>query len=128
MFINAFKTAVLLGLLMALCLGIGYGLGQEQGMLFGLIIGAVMSFGSYFFSDKIALASVHAQPITREQSPELYEITERLATRAGQKAIAIQTSSTNTAQIVLTVHPNNVVANMSGLSFKLSTLIVSPIQ
>jgi heat shock protein HtpX len=38
---------------------------------------------SYFASDKIALASVNAQPVTRESAPDLYAITERLAGRAG---------------------------------------------
>ncbi|MCL2640370.1 MAG: zinc metalloprotease HtpX [Phycisphaerales bacterium] len=83
MFINGVKTAVLLGLLMALLMAIGYGFGRESGMFIGLIFGGIMSFVSYFFSDKIALASVRAQPITREQAPELYDMTQRLAERAG---------------------------------------------
>jgi len=81
-FTNALKTAILLGLLMGLCLGVGYVFGREQGMLFGLIFGGGMSLVSYFFSDKIALASVGAREITREEAPELYDITKRLADRA----------------------------------------------
>ncbi|MCL2648078.1 MAG: zinc metalloprotease HtpX [Phycisphaerales bacterium] len=83
MFINSVKTAMLLALLMALCMGIGYGLGREQGMLIALIFSAIMSFGSYFFSDKIALASVRAQQLAREEAPELYDLTKTLADRAG---------------------------------------------
>jgi len=82
-FVNGLKTAVLLGLLMALCLGVGYVFGREQGMLIGLVFGGGMSLVSYFFSDKIALASVGAQPVSREQAPELYEMVERLSQRAG---------------------------------------------
>jgi heat shock protein HtpX len=82
-FTNALKTAVLLGLLMGLCLGVGYLLNGNQGMLIGLGIGVIMTGVSYFFSDKIALMSVHAQPITREEAPELYDMTENLARRAG---------------------------------------------
>jgi heat shock protein HtpX len=82
-FTNAMKTALLLGLLMALCLLVGYGFGGEQGMLFGLIIGGGMSLVSYFFSDKLALLSAHAEPVTAEQAPELYQVTSRLAQRAG---------------------------------------------
>ncbi len=82
-FINGVKTALLLGLLMALCLGVGYAMGREDGMFIGLIVGGGMALVSYFFSAKIALMSVGAQPVTREQAPELYDLTQRLATRAG---------------------------------------------
>ncbi len=41
-----------------------------------------MNGTAYFFSDKIALASSGAQPISREQSPRLYEVMERLAAKA----------------------------------------------
>jgi heat shock protein HtpX len=82
-FVNGLKTAILLGLLMGVCLGVGYALGSENGMFIGLVLGAVMSLGSYFFSDKIALASVGAQPVSREAAPELYDLTSKLAQRAG---------------------------------------------
>ena len=31
-----------------------------------------MNFASYFFSDKIALATYSAQPVTPEENPEVY--------------------------------------------------------
>ncbi|MGB2670418.1 MAG: M48 family metalloprotease, partial [Candidatus Acidiferrum sp.] len=37
---------------------------------------------AYFFSDKIALKSSGAQPVTREQLPRLYAVMERLAAKA----------------------------------------------
>lgn len=52
-----------------------------QGMTFGLIIAVVMNGGAYFFSDKIALKSSGAQPVTREQAPRLYAVMERLAAK-----------------------------------------------
>jgi heat shock protein HtpX len=82
-FANGLKTALLLGLMMGLCLGIGYAFGRESGMLIGFAFGGLGAVISYFFSDKIALASVGAQPIVREQAPELFDLTERLAQRAG---------------------------------------------
>lgn len=82
-FFNGVKTAVLLGLMMGLCLGVGYAIGHNQGMLFGLIIGGGMTLFSFFFSDKLALMSVGARQLTREEAPELYDMTERLAQRAG---------------------------------------------
>ncbi len=40
-----------------------------------------MNGGAYFFSDKIALKSSGAQPVTREQAPRLYQVMERLAAK-----------------------------------------------
>ncbi|HUO08912.1 MAG TPA: zinc metalloprotease HtpX [Phycisphaerae bacterium] len=80
---NGFKTAVLLGLMTGLCLVVGYVFGGEQGMFFGLVVGGGMSLGSYFFSDRLALAAVGAQPVSREQAPELYDMVAQLSQRAG---------------------------------------------
>jgi len=41
-----------------------------------------MNAFAYFFSDKIALMSSGAQPVTREQLPRLYAVMERLAAKA----------------------------------------------
>jgi heat shock protein HtpX len=38
----------------------------------GLGFAVLMNFGSYFFSDKIALASYSAQPVTETENPEVY--------------------------------------------------------
>lgn len=80
---NGFKTALLLGLLMGLCLGAGHLIAGNNGMIFGFAIGGIGALISYFFSDKIALASVGAHPVTREQSPELFSMVETLSQRAG---------------------------------------------
>jgi len=82
-FTNGLKTAVLLGLLMGLCLAMGYAFGRNNGMLIGLFVGGGMSLVSYFFGAKLALASVGARPVSREEAPELYDMTQRLAERAG---------------------------------------------
>ncbi len=82
-FVNGLKTAVLLGLLIGLCLGAGWAIHGQQGMFIGLVIGVIFTGISFFFSDKIALMSVNAQPVDREQAPELYDMTKRLADRAG---------------------------------------------
>jgi len=80
---NTFKTAFLLTAMTLLLLGLGnYFLGR-QGMLFALIIAGVMNFVAYFFSDKIALASYRAQPVTREQVPQVYRIVDRLSQKTG---------------------------------------------
>jgi heat shock protein HtpX len=76
------KTLFLLtALTMLLVLG-GDAIAGQQGMTFGLIIAVVMNGVAYFFSDKIALRSSGAQPVTREQLPRLYEVMERLVGKA----------------------------------------------
>jgi len=79
-FINTFKTFVLLAFLGALFMGIGAIFGTG-----GLIIGAVLALvfvgGTFWFSDKIAVAAARAKPVSREEAPRLYEIVEDLARR-----------------------------------------------
>ena len=80
---NQIKTAALLGLLSGiLVLGGYWATGTEQGALIGLLFAAVTSFGSWFYSDKAALAAYQAQPISREQAPELYDMVAKLAGKA----------------------------------------------
>ena len=78
---KALKTAFLLTVLTLLLVYGGEALGGRQGMTIGLIMALVMNAGSYFFSDKIALMSSGAKPVTREQAPRLYACVERLAAR-----------------------------------------------
>jgi len=79
---NNFKTALLLGLLTGIILFIGSFWGR-QGLTIALVMSIVMNFASYFFSDKIALSMYHAQPVTREQAPQLYRILDFLCARSG---------------------------------------------
>lgn len=51
-------------------------------MQIALVVAVLMNGVSYFFSDKIALKSSGAQPVTREQLPRLYQVMERLAAKA----------------------------------------------
>ena len=80
---NLFKTALLLGVLTSVLVLLGGALGGQQGMLLGLILAAIMNFGSYWFSDKIALAMSGAQPVDEAQAPDLFRTIRTLATRAG---------------------------------------------
>ena len=84
MFVNQLKTAALLGLLSGLLvLGGYYLIGSEQGLYLGLALAAVSSFGSWFYSDKAALMAYRAQPLTRQEAPELYDLVASLSERAG---------------------------------------------
>jgi heat shock protein HtpX len=80
---NQFKTTALLGLLSGLIVLAGYYLiGNEQGLILGLIFAAFTSVGSWYYSDRAALAAYRAQPLAREQAPELFGLIERLCQRA----------------------------------------------
>jgi heat shock protein HtpX len=99
MLANQLKTTALLGLLSGILVLAGYYLmGNEQGLLMGLGLAAITSFGSWFYSDKAALAAYQAQPIARQQAPELYDMVARLSDRAGipmPKLFVVPTQSPN---------------------------------
>src|SRR5213082_2848953 len=80
---NTFKTAFLLTALTLLLMGIGRAFGGQNGMLLALGVAAVTNFVAYFFSDKIALATYRARPVTREELPRVYQVVERMTQRIG---------------------------------------------
>jgi len=69
---NTIKTVLLLGLLSGVLIVGGRALGGRNGIYIGLALAVVMNFAGYFFSDKIALASYSAQPVTETENPEVY--------------------------------------------------------
>ncbi|MER7001710.1 zinc metalloprotease HtpX [Dactylosporangium sp. NPDC000555] len=81
---NGLKTAALLGLMTSLILLVGYWLGGSTGLVIAVILSLAMNAFSYFYSDKIALRAMNAQPVTEAQAPELYAMVRELATAAGQ--------------------------------------------
>lgn len=84
---NTLKTALLLGLLSGLLLVGGQAIAGRQGLYYGLGFAILMNFASYFFSEKIALMSYSAQPVTETENPEAYHrvapIVRGLAQRMG---------------------------------------------
>ncbi len=84
-FVNNVKTALLMGGMMGLFLAVGSMYGQ-QGMIAALIFGGLMNVIAWFFSDRIALASMRAQEVTGETpgvGGELYRLVDELRQRAG---------------------------------------------
>lgn len=79
---NNLKTFMLLAGLTALLLGIGYQLGSGSGLLIAGVFVLTMNFGSYWFSDKVALKMNRALPVSRDEQPQLYAMVEELARRA----------------------------------------------
>jgi heat shock protein HtpX len=80
---NQAKTLLIIVAMTGLLVWIGGMIGGQSGMVLALAIGLVMNGVSYFFSDKIVLASYGAQPVTQTEAPELHAIVANLAQRAG---------------------------------------------
>src|SRR5580700_7483585 len=76
------RTGAILIVLTVFLVIVGGALGGRGGMEIALVIAVLINGVSYFFSDKIALRSSGAQPVTREQLPRLYQVMERLAAKA----------------------------------------------
>ena len=80
---NQAKTLLIIVAMTGLLVWIGDYFGGQSGMVMALAIGLVMNGISYFFSDKIVLASYGARVVTQAEAPELYAIVANLAQRAG---------------------------------------------
>jgi heat shock protein HtpX len=81
---NGLKTAALLGLLSAVLIVGGGAIFGSRGVIIGLLIALAMNGYSYFFSDKLALRSMRAQPVSEAQAPEIYAMVRELSTAAHQ--------------------------------------------
>ncbi|MGA3030318.1 MAG: M48 family metalloprotease [Candidatus Limnocylindrales bacterium] len=71
---------------------IGYAIGYANGdpVLWGIgalaiavAVGLLSAMGSYYGGDQLVLASSHAQEVTREQSPQLFNVVGEMAVAAG---------------------------------------------
>jgi len=80
--INGLRTAALLGLLSALILVAGSWFGGAQGLFIALVLALGMNGFAYFYSDKLALRSMRAYPVSQAEAPRLYAIVGELANRA----------------------------------------------
>jgi heat shock protein HtpX len=81
--INTLKTFVLLAGMLSLLMVAGQLIGGSQGLLIGGSLGLIMTFVSFWFSDKMVLRGYHARVVTAEQAPELYQLVDTLRQRAG---------------------------------------------
>lgn len=97
---NGLKTILLMGLLvgfMALVGGVLSAYTQSSFfiLLFGLF-GVLTVAYTYWNSDKMAIRSMNAYPVTREQVPGLYSIVEELSAKAGQPMPRLYVAPTQT--------------------------------
>jgi heat shock protein HtpX len=77
------RTTILFAALGGLLVVIGALIGGPQGAGVFLVIALLINAGSYFFSDKLALAASRAKPIDEAEAPRLYAMVRELSTRAG---------------------------------------------
>jgi heat shock protein HtpX len=79
---NTIKTYVLLAALGGLLILFGQLLYRGTGAFIGLALGLIFVGGSYWFSDRIAVAAARAKPVSEREAPELYRMVRELTLRA----------------------------------------------
>ena len=93
--VNTLKTALLFGVLGVALVLIGGALGGTRGLVIGLVIALAVNGGSYWFSDRIALASMRARPVSEAEQPGLYAIVRELSNAAHQPMPRLYVSPTS---------------------------------
>ena len=81
-FSAALRTTILMATLGGLLIAIGYAIGGIQIASVFLAIALVMNGVAYWFSDKIAIASARAKPLSEQEAPGIYQMVRELTTRA----------------------------------------------
>ncbi len=81
---NKWKTWLIMALFIVFITTIAYVYGQASGYGasyagFALIFSGLMSFGSFFYSDKLVIATTGAKEIQKKDDPRLFNIVENLA-------------------------------------------------
>ncbi|MCE3245678.1 MAG: zinc metalloprotease HtpX [Arthrobacter sp.] len=95
---NGLKTAALFGVLWAVLLALGALIGTSMRSSAPIWIMALIGVGTtaygYWNSDKIALRSMQAYPVSEAQAPQLYQMVRELSVRANQPMPRIFVSPT----------------------------------
>jgi heat shock protein HtpX len=81
-FAATLRTTILMATLGGLLVAIGYAIGGIQIASVFLVIALIMNGVAYWFSDKIALKSAGAKPLSEQEAPRLYQLVRELTTRA----------------------------------------------
>lgn len=82
---NGLKTTLLFALMWAVIMLIWWVTGgSRQTLGIYIVIGLVTTFGSYWFSDKLAIASMGAREVSEREAPEIYQIVRELSAKAGK--------------------------------------------
>jgi heat shock protein HtpX len=81
-FAAGLRTTILMAALGGLLVVIGYAIGGVGAASAFLVIALIMNGVAYWFSDKIAIASARAKPVSEADAPGLYQMVRELTTRA----------------------------------------------
>jgi len=95
---NTLRTFVLLAGMTALFMAVGYFLGGTAGMLIALAFAAASNVFAWWNSDQLVLRMQNAVPVERSRAPELHDMVDILAQRAGiptPKVYVIETEQPN---------------------------------
>jgi heat shock protein HtpX len=76
------RTTILMAALGGLLVVIGYAIGGIGTASIFLVMALLINGVAYWFSDKIAIASARAKPISESEAPGLYQMVRDLTTRA----------------------------------------------
>ena len=81
--VRMFITGLLLVVLYVIIVTVLLRVGVAMGLV--IVIALALIFSQYYFSDKIAMFSMHAHEVTPEQEPKLHEIVDRLCLLANME-------------------------------------------
>jgi heat shock protein HtpX len=81
--INWFKTMLLFVALAAVLMLVGGAVAGRQGLIVALVLSIGINFFSYWFSDKIVLASYGAKPLSEAEAPRVHAVLAQLCQAAG---------------------------------------------
>ncbi len=81
--VRMFITGLALVALYAIIVSVLLSLGVSTVLV--IVIAAALIFSQYYFSDKIAMFSMHAKEVTPQEEPRLHEIVDRLCLLADMK-------------------------------------------
>jgi heat shock protein HtpX len=79
MFITGLALVALYAIIVSVMISLGVSL------VLVIVIAGGLLFSQYYFSDKIAMFSMHAHEVTPQQEPKLHEIVDRLCLLANMQ-------------------------------------------
>ena len=82
---NGLKTTLLFALMWGVIMLVWWATGAQRASLsIFIVIGLATTFGSYWFSDRLAIASMGAYEVSERQAPQIYQIVRELSAKAGK--------------------------------------------